>query len=518
MKQLFPVLFLLYLAPLTLTAQENIQPLSIEDAFRVAKQQNPSIRRGLEQIKQKEYESARKNGLHFPQVSLSAKAVAMSDNLELDLTPVRDAITPLYTSLGNYGVFSGVLNPDPNTNPVMPVLPDNVSTQIVRQKLLEGGNEIANANWVETIQDKNFASVSADFLWPLYAGGKINNAGKAAKVEIKISEEELRNAEGELLTEIAARYYGLTLAEQVEQVREQMYLAMEKHYADAKELFDNGIIARVELLHSQVSKNEAERELKKAKHDIEIVRAGLDASLSYDSAVFVQPVNHLFMNTDLPETYYWLSNAELHNPLLQQIEGKKELSSIKKKADQGDYFPTVAMMGTYNLADKNYSPYMPDWLVGVGLKWTVFDGLDRQNKIKADEALKLQATFAGEKARADIKAYIVKLTEELEGQKEQKTELDSTLELANEYASSIEQAFNEGLATSTSVVEAHSKVAQVKALRLKVLYDYDVTLARLFQIAGIPEEYFSYTSGNNTITGSIESQAIKLQNHQENQR
>ena len=494
---------LIFLLPFFITAQENKQNLTIEEAFLVAKQQNPVIQRGLLQIKQKEFESAGKNGLRLPQVSLSAKAVAMSDNLELDLTPVRDAITPLYTALGNYGVFSGVPNPDPATNPVMPILPDNVSTQVVRQKLLEGGEHIANANWVETIQEKNFATVSADFLWPVFTGGKINNATKAAKVEVKLSEEELKNTEGELLTEVVSRYYGLTLALQVEKVREQMFLAMEKHYTDAQKLYENGIIAKVELLHAQVSKNEAERELKKARHDIEIIRAGLDATLSYDTVVTIQTVSHLFINNELPEVSYWTESATLYNPLLKQIEGKKELTNIKKKADQGNYFPSVAMMGTYNLVDKNYSTYLPEWLVGVGVKWTVFDGLDRKHKISADEAIISQVGYAEQKAHTELKAFIIKLSEELEAQKEQKSELDNTLELANEYASSTEKAFGEGLANSTSVVEAHSKVAQVKALRLKVLYDYDVTLARLFQTSGIPDEFFGYASGSNTVYESI---------------
>jgi outer membrane protein TolC len=374
---------------------------------------------------------------------------------------------------------------------------------VVRQQLLKGGEQIANADWVETIQDKNFATVSADFLWPVFTGGKINNATKAAKVEVKLSEEELRNTEGELLTEVVSRYYGLTLALQAEKVREQMFLAMEKHYADAQKLFENGIIAKVELLHAQVSKNEADRELKKARHDIEIIRAGLDASLAFDTIVTVQPVSHLFINNQIPDVSFWTENATSNNPLLKQIEGKKTLTNIKKKADQGNYYPTVAMMGTYNIADKNYSPYMPDWLVGVGVRWTVFDGLDRRHKIKADEAIISQVDYAGQKANNDLKAYIIKLSQELETQLEQKTELDNTLELANEYASSTEKAFSEGLANSTAVVEAHSKVAQVKALRLKVLYEYDVTLAKLFTTAGIPGEFFSYTAGNNTVYESI---------------
>ena len=85
--------------------------------------------------------------LHLPRISLSASYVYMSDNIQLDLTPVRDAITPLYNTLGHYGKFGGVPNPDPNTNGAMPYLPDDVSTAAIRAKMLEGLNAVNNADW-----------------------------------------------------------------------------------------------------------------------------------------------------------------------------------------------------------------------------------------------------------------------------------------------------------------------------------------------------------------------------------
>ncbi|HRX11075.1 MAG TPA: hypothetical protein P5210_05470, partial [Draconibacterium sp.] len=93
--------------------------------------------------------------------------------------------------------------------------------------------------------------------------------------------------------------------------------------------------------------------------------------------------------------------------------------------------------------------------------------------------------------------------QELQIQMVQKTELEGTLELALEYAASTEKAFNEGLSTSTAVVEARSKVTQVKAMVLKLFYDYDVTLATLLQISGAPAEYLQYCEGENTIAESL---------------
>ncbi len=502
-KQLFNTLFVVLAGCAVALGQDNLQVLTFEDAMQIMEQQNPALQRAKQQIKQKEYELKTKRGLYTPKISINAKAVSMSEMLHLDLTPVRDAITPLYSTLGNYGVFSSVPNPDPATNPFLPVLPDEISTAEIRKQLLEGGEKIANADWNQVIQEKNFASLTADFMWPLFTGGKINGANKAAGVEIEISHEKFRAIEGTLLTELVTRYYGLSLAIQILEVRQQMFNAMQLHYSDAQKLFDSGMIAKTELLHAAVSRNEAERELKQAVRNIEIIRAGLEATLSFDSTVTVLPASHLFINKELSGISYWVSKAKTENPQLKQIGDKRELILIKNKVDKGSYLPTVAMIGTYNLAEKNLSPYMPDWIVGVGMKWTVFNGMGRRNKLKADKSMLSQVDFAEQKAHADVKAYLTKLYHELQMQMEQKNELESTLELAREYSASTKTAFNEGFTTSSSVVDACTKVAQVKALRLKVFYEYDVTLAKLLQMAGVPEQYVNFCTGMNTVTESI---------------
>ena len=482
---------------------ETRQQLSFEQAYQMMEKNNPGLLRMKEQVKQKEFEQKAKRGLYLPTVSLNAQAVTMSDPLHLDLTPVRDAIVPLYNTLGTYGVFSGVPNPDPNTNQMLPVLPDEVSTQAVRENLLAAAQEVQAGDWDRMIQEKSFATVSAGFSWPIYAGSKIQGANEAAAVNLGISKEEVRVEQGALLTELVQRYYGLELGLQVVKVREQMQQSMENHYQDAKLMFNNGVIAKVELLHAEVSRNEAAREYKQAVRNLDIIRSGLAATLANDSLEAVTPSSHLFINKELSGLAEWVSKAKRENPQLKQIQGKRELVNIQHKVEKRDYLPSVAAMGNYNLADKDLSPYMPDWLIGVGMKWTLFEGMGRKNKIHASETLHNQVEFAEQKAHSDLKAYLTKLYQELHMQMEQKTELETTLELANEYAESTEKAFNEGFATSTSVVEAYTKVAQVKALRLKVLYDYDVALARFLQASGTPEEFTAYCGGENTVLESL---------------
>lgn len=480
-------------------AQNNTLALPFGEAMQMMKNNNPALQQAAHQIREKEAGKAIMRGLYLPKVSVGARAVLMSDPLHLDLSPVRDAILPLYTALGNYGVFSGVPNPDPATNSILPVLPDNISTQAVRTQLLKGADEVANAEWDQIIQEKFFATLSADLSLPLFSGGKIYSANKAAGVEIEISKEAQRNIEGELLSELVTRYYGLALGLRVLSLREKMAEAMNKHQYDAEKLYDQGMIARVELLNSVVAQADAEREYKQARRNIEILQQALSSTLSTGRTDSISPLSGLFVNRELPDVGFFVEKAFEQNPKLNQLEGTSQLVDIKHMVGKGAYLPSAALFGTYTLADYNKSPYSPDWVVGIGLNWVLFDGLSRHNELKKTTEVKAQVEEAREKAHNDISTYIFKLRQELSMYLEQIDELEKTLELATEYSQSTEKAFAQGLSTSTAVVDAQTRVLQVNILRLKVFYDYDTTLAKLLEIAGIPEQFLNYCSGENTI-------------------
>jgi len=484
--------------------QADTSLLTFESALQLMNDNNPAIKRIQEEIKQKEYEMKMKRGLYMPKVAVSAKAVAMSDRLHLDLTDIRDAITPIYDVLGNYGVFADVPYVVDATTGTTVILDQDQSTAAVRQQLLAAEEKVANGDWDPTIQEKNFAFVSADLVWPVFTGGKISSANKAAKIEVEMSEQEARKVAGELLNELVTRYYGLALAIQAEKVMEEKNTAMQHHFEDTKKMFDEGMVAKIEVLHAQVAASDAEREYKNAQRMVETIQAGLNATLAKEEKEFILPSNQLFINKEIPGLSYWIDNTWENNPQLKQIEGKKQLADIKTNVSKGDYLPTVALIGTCNLVDYDLSPYVPDWMVGAGLTWTVFEGMSRQKQYKADKTLGVQVQAAEEKAHHDLTAYLTKLYNELETELLQINELDHTLELAQEYAESTQKAYKQGFANSTNVVEAQSKLAQVKALRLKSFYEYDVTLSSLLQVSGRPEDFMQYCTGENTIIESIQ--------------
>ena len=480
------------LLTISFSAQSQVKNLTFEEALSLTLQNNYGFKQSENKTLQMEQEMKAAKGLYLPRISLSASYAFMSDNIELDLSPVRDAISPLYQALGNYGNFSGVPNPDPNTNGAMPILPDNISTQIVRGKMLDGLEAVNSAEWVKTIQEKQFAMLNAGFMMPIYTGGKINAANRAASIRFEAAELEHVQKSYELSCELVERYFGLMLSQQAKRVREEVKGAMEKHFSDAQKLQKQGMIAEVETLNAKVNFADAERELKKAERQVNILNDALLNTVTIENGERIEPMTNLFYLKKVEPLDYFYETALAKSPLLAQVNKQKELAHQGYKAEASAYLPSVAATGTYDIANKDLSPYLPDYVVGVGLNWTLFDGAARDRKIKAARFQESQADDYFNKANADIKTAITKYYQEMNMYLEQLQMLESATEFTDEYFSARNKAFAEGMATSTQVADANLAVAKTKIEKLQAMYNYDVALSKLLYYAGISDQYAAY--------------------------
>ncbi|MEI7421923.1 MAG: TolC family protein [Prolixibacteraceae bacterium] len=474
------------------TPAEEPRKITFEEALQLTFQNNHLIRQSEHHLLQMDQERLATRGLRYPKISLNAGYTMMQDRIHFDLSPVRDAITPLYQTLGSYGVFSGVLNPDPATNGILPVLPDNISTQAVRKKMQDGLIAVNNAEWDLTIQEKQFATLSAGFIWPLFTGGKINAANRAAQLNYKAVEKENLQKSYELTNELIERYFGMVLAVQSVKVREEVRATMEHHYRDAEKLQLQGQIANVELLNSKLSLAEADREYQKSLRQVSMLNEGLLNTLAVGGNSEFQPVTELFYLDSIEKVGYFFSQAGTKSPLLAQISMKKELANEGLKAERAGQLPTIALTGMYDIANKDLSPYLPGYVVGVGLKWNLFEGVSLQKKIKASCFQKMQADDYYQKASADIHSAVFKHYQELGMYREQLKMLDEAMKLAVEYFRVRNKAFSEGMATSAQVADASLLLAKVRIDRLQVLYGYDVSLSKLLYYAGITDHFVDY--------------------------
>jgi outer membrane protein TolC len=488
--QMHFVFLLLMMSSLILSSaegQDSIPSLKLtfDQAWEITNRNNLVIKQVEFLQKEKDELVKAAKGLYLPKIGITGDYMAMAKNISLDLTPVENAIIPLY----KYGTFTGVPNPDPATNKLLPVLPDNLSTMAMQTSGLQS---VEAGDWNPVLQKKLFGTVAATVEWPIYAGGKIAAANKVARIEQNEVGEISRQKEGEVITELVERYYGLCLANEAVRVRLDVLKGMDQHLADANKMQVQGLIARADVLHAQVYKAQATRELSKARRNVEIINQSLLNTLTLERDTTIVPISGLFFLDSIEPLETFKDMATTKNPLLLQVDHKKLLAQQNYNVQRAGYLPEIAIEGMVNLANKDLSPYLPDWTIGVGLKWTIFDGTARYRHMKAASFKTEQVEEIKTKAESDVATMVTKLYNELQMYHEQLVELESAKAYNEEYLRVREKAFQEDMTNLTEVTDANLALAQVRIEQLQAMYGYDLTLARLLQYSGIPEQFQAY--------------------------
>jgi outer membrane protein TolC len=267
---------------------------------------------------------------------------------------------------------------------------------------------------------------------------------------------------------------------------------MERHYRDAEKLIKQGQIANVELLNARLNLADSEREYQKSIRQNEILNDALLNTLADKEMHLIVPVSNLFYPDSLEEVDYFYAKAMQKSPLLAQVSKKRELAAEGYNAEKSGHLPTIALTGVYDVANKDLSPYLPGYVVGIGMKWNLFEGGSQGEKIKAMSYQKLQAEDYYQKASSDIHSAINKHYQELKMYGEQLQMLNAAMDLANEYFRVRNKAFGEGMATSAQVADASLLLAKARIERLQAMYGYDLSLSKLLYYAGITDQYVDY--------------------------
>jgi outer membrane protein TolC len=441
--------------------------------MRVMFESNQELEAAKTEVSAKEYERSAARGLFFPVVSVSSMYTHLSDPLELDLNPVRDAIARI-----NAPYYAGV------TPAVFSSLP------AANQQAVVSALQKSMGDWNKTLQKQDLWTNSVSVRQPLWTGGKIIAANKAAAARVDEAGEKYHYTRNKLVTELVERYFGYRLLIKVVDVRKEVLDGMEKHLSDAAALETSGIISRAERLHAEVARADADREYKKSRRDADIAQTALLDTLAV--TIDTRPSTPLFMAEKVESLDYFKHQAKERNPMLKQIIANKTLARQAYMKELAGFSPDIFAFGSYDIYGWQKSAYVPEWFAGVGATMTLFEGGANYNRKKAADAQMERVSLIEKKAHADILALVEKNYGEMMKSREQLDSLDTSLSFAKEYLRVREKAFKEGVAASTDLTDAQLNLSQAKIQRLKALYEYDLALARLLEVCGISEQFETF--------------------------
>lgn len=439
-----------------LEATAQTSHLTLDDALSLGFEQNPAIVATdyAEQSTHRKRQAA--IGLFMPKVSVKGAYTHLNKDIKIDFNPMLSSLAP-----------------------------------IVGEGLAMLGLDLSY-----TLQRRNTAFLGGDIVMPIFAGGKIWTANRASKIEEERTRQQSRQIHGKLIVEIIERYFGVELARQGVIIREEAVSVVAQHLHDITILEREGMAVESERLYAEYRLAEAERDLHRARLQLETTRKALQTSLATTERI--EPSTPMFLLSKIEPLEYFVAMAKLHNPQLGEVNRLRELARMNLRLHRADYFPEIAAMGGMVFCNHQLSPLVPRMAVGIGLNFKIFDGLNREYKSAAARLQLRRVEALEQKAEQDIALLVEDLYNRVQSVLATISAVERSERFAEEFLRAKRSAFREGMTTVTDVVDATINLSRARLEQIQTAYDFDIALARLLNVSGMSEAFLQYLHAPNS--------------------
>ena len=452
--------------PLSLYAQMGKLSLTLEEASNRMNRFNPTMQIAHKAVDIAKGEQQKLNAFWFPSVNATGMYVHLSNKIE-----VKQPLNA-FTQPAKEWVQANL----PNT-PLLTSILDQISNYSLSVPLFQ----------------RNLTAMDVNISWPVFTGGKRIYASRIGKRMVDWAEVDKQETGAFLQVELVEAYYALRMAKEVTMVQKASYQSLEQHYQHAVKMEQNGFINKAERLFAEVNKQEAKREWESAQKKEEVAQQALCALLRMEN-VEIDPVSPLFLIPTIPDSLYFQDRIG-GNYTVNKLSLQESMADNQLRISKSAYLPTIALLGKQTLyAHHLPRNLMPRTMIGIGFTWNLFDGLNREADVRINRLAKESLALGKEKAVHDIGVWMKKLYTELQEAQETLSTLQTTIEMSRELLRIRKKSFEEGMATSTEVVDAEVMLSKVQVARLLACYQLDVSLASLCTVCGAPELFWKFYS------------------------
>lgn len=449
--------------------QQSEVSISFRTAVNMMFQNNPSIKAAEKNVELAKRQSQFINSSWYPTITMTGTYVLMSENI---------GVTQEYASL------------------LEPIKEKYENTFIVPDVINYISNELGDLSFNVPIMENNFGSIDLEVLFPVFTGLKRIYAHQLAKDNEMMSEYEKIAVGTTKYLELADVYFTLSLTESFLKILKETKDMTTNHYAQALKMEELGMFDKAERLIVKVALEESDRNLKSAENEADVLRKSLSVIIGQQSTNNTQSIvtsTPLFLNEKYPSLIWFKEMMRKNAFIYKQSELHEDISKNTLRISKSNYFPIISIFGKQTIASYQVPEnLMPGTIAGVNLTWDIFDGLARERNI---QQTKIESEIITE-TQTNIKNELEIAVDEWHAKLVQSTinakDLQSSLELSEEVYKIRKKAFAEGLATSQQVLDALNLLNKTKLLLLTTYYEYDIALAHLCCLCGIPEYFGSF--------------------------
>lgn len=236
-----------------------------------------------------------------------------------------------------------------------------------------------------TLQKQDILKTDLTAQMVLFTGLKVNYGTKALGHQQKALIAMQQQMASAIIGETLLTFDRLAVIDQSDKVLEESAIRLDKEAQFAKKALQQGLITPYDESKIEIARQELE-----AKR-IEL-RTARNLTISKLAQLTGKPYN--LFSTVTPVISRWEPNKTNpgfeHNPQLEALNEVVSASSYKRKSTVSGYLPVVYAFGKKELITEDLSALDPEWAIGIGMKWNLFDGLQTYRdgqKARIDETM-----------------------------------------------------------------------------------------------------------------------------------
>ena len=325
---------------------------------------------------------------------------------------------------------------------------------------------------------------------PIYTGGKIAGAIKQAKAGYLISEQGVQRAYNEMRNTVTNGYFDMLQADNLQKLGRESVDRLADHLKNVEAQYEVGVVAKVDVLRSQVELANAKQSLIQAENKYQIAEANLnkivglpmDTQLKLDNILVYTPYDN--------DMQYCLDYAAKHRPELEQAKQKVESAKGALRVAISGHMPQVAASASQNWKDSNWpGDENGNWGVGVQVTMNIFDSGVTVSKIHGAEA---DLAKAHESYRDTVDLVNLDVRTNYLSMREAEKRIDTTklaVSQAEEDYRIAQLRYMNGVGTNTDVLDAQVALTDAKTNYLQAMYDYNTCKTNLETAIGVPMQF-----------------------------
>jgi outer membrane protein TolC len=327
---------------------------------------------------------------------------------------------------------------------------------------------------------------------PLYTGGALSGQIMSAKAGYKSALVGVQKSYNDMRATVTNGYFAVLQADDMQVLSKESVVRLEEHLKNVKAQYDVGVVAKVDVLRSEVELANAQQNLIKAENAYDLAEANFNKiiGLPLETNLFLEDtLSYVPYDKDLN---YCLEYASKNRPELEQAKQGVQAARGQVRAARSGYQPQISAFASQNWDTKDghwAADEESTWSAGVNVSLTIFDTGVTRSKAHAAEAKYFSAE---ETYRDTIDAVMLDVRSQYLNLREAEKRISTTevaVSQAEEDYRIAQLRYQAGVGTNTDVLDAQVALTNAQTNYLQSVYDYNISKTNLENAIGVPMQF-----------------------------